>query len=135
MMRGEEAAEELQPWYKGYTGEITPAEGGAAQGYVVTGRYEVKDDDILEITELPIGKWTRDYKSFLEDLAGKEPPEITDIREYHAENRVHFVLEVPGLDKIAETEGGILKKFKLQSRISCRNMVAFSPIGKIVRYT
>lgn len=70
----------------------------------------------------------------MEELAGKDPPEILDIREYHAENRVHFVLEVPGLDKLARTEGGILKKFRLQGSISSRNMVAFSPAGKIVRY-
>lgn len=38
-------------------------------------------DDELEITELPIGKWTRDYKTFLEELMTKD--EIEDIREYH----------------------------------------------------
>lgn len=39
------------------------------------------DDDELEITELPIGKWTRDYKTFLEEMAQKD--EIDEIREYH----------------------------------------------------
>lgn len=36
---------------------------------------------MLEITELPIGTWTRNYKNFLEELDLKE--EIDDIREYH----------------------------------------------------
>jgi hypothetical protein len=35
----------------------------------------------LEITELPIGKWTRDYKNYLEELATAE--EIDEIREHH----------------------------------------------------
>ena len=35
----------------------------------------------LEITELPIGRWTRDYKNFLEELAQKD--EVDEIREYH----------------------------------------------------
>ena len=78
LMKGEQPTK-IHPWYKGYKGEITEAEGG--QGYIVTGQYEIKDDNILEITELPIGKWTRDYKNFLEELALKE--EISDIREYH----------------------------------------------------
>ena len=47
----------------------------------MTGVYRVLDDDELEITELPIGKWTRDYKTFLEELAVKE--EVEEIREYH----------------------------------------------------
>ena len=52
-------------------------------------------DDEVEITELPVGKWTRDYKNFLEELVVKE--EIEDIREYHQENRVHFILKIPKL--------------------------------------
>ena len=61
------------------------------------GVYRVTEEggDELEITELPIGKWTRDYKNFLEELATKD--EIEEIREYHQENRVHFILKVPKL--------------------------------------
>lgn len=48
---------------------------------MVKGVYKIISDDEIEITELPVGKWTRDYKNFLEELAQKE--EIEDIREYH----------------------------------------------------
>ena len=72
-----EAVQIMHPWYKGYTGMIEAAEGK----HFVTGVYNILDDDELEITELPIGKWTRDYKNFLEELAQKD--EIEDIREYH----------------------------------------------------
>lgn len=78
MMRGGEV-EPMDPWYKGYTGKIEKASNG--KGYLVTGQYEVLDGDILKITELPIGKWTRDYKNYLEELAQKD--EIEEIREYH----------------------------------------------------
>ena len=56
----------------------------------MTGTYNIPEDEdnILEITELPLGKWTRDYKNFLEEMASKD--EIEEIREYHQENRVHF---------------------------------------------
>lgn len=76
----------------------------------MTGVYNILEDDELEITELPIGKWTRDYKNFLEELAMKD--EIDEIREYHQENRVHFILKVPKLIEIERKEG-IVKKFKL----------------------
>jgi DNA topoisomerase-2 len=69
----------MHPWFKGYLGDIEEQVGG--KGYTCRGKYEVIGEDELEITELPIGKWTRDYKNFLEEMALKE--EIEDIREYH----------------------------------------------------
>jgi DNA topoisomerase-2 len=97
----------------------------------VTGVYNILEDDELEITELPIGKWTRDYKNFLEELAMKD--EIDEIREYHQENRVHFILKVPKLIEIERKEG-IVKKFKLQSSLAGTNYVLFDHDGKIGRY-
>ncbi len=54
------------------------------------------DEDHIEISELPIKKWTRDYKTFLEEqMSSKDgDPDIKDIREYHAGNRVHFVVQM-----------------------------------------
>jgi len=125
----EEKMEEIKPHYKGYTGDIEFHNGK----FIVTGKYEILDidDGQLEITELPIGKWTRDYKTFLEGLAQKD--EIEEIREYHKENRVHFVITVPKLAEIERKEG-ILSKFKLQNSISISNMVMFDAEGKLDRY-
>lgn len=69
----------LHPWFKGYQGEIEEQVGG--KSYICRGVYNILSEDELEIVELPIGKWTRDYKNFLEEMAVKE--EIEDIREYH----------------------------------------------------
>jgi DNA topoisomerase-2 len=87
------------------------------------GCYEVKDDTTVEITELPIGKWTRDYKTFLEELASKD--EIDEIREYHMENRVHFILTVPKLREL-ERSNGILKYFKLSGSLAATQYVLFN---------
>lgn len=51
---------ELVPWYKGFKGTIEPF--SKKQAFVVRGVYSVLDEDCLEITELPIKKWTKDYK-------------------------------------------------------------------------
>lgn len=75
----------------------------------------------MEITEIPIKKWTRDYKNFLEDLALKN--EILDIKEYHKENKVHFVVKMEGLGRLSDEE--IEKKFKLSTSLSCNNFVLF----------
>jgi len=95
MMKGQ-SYEQMFPWYKGFTGVIEQV-SPQARNFAVHGVYRVTEEggDELEITELPIGKWTRDYKNFLEELATKD--EIEEIREYHQENRVHFILKVPKL--------------------------------------
>ncbi len=80
---------------------------------------------------MPIGKWTRDYKTFLEELAAKD--EIEEIREYHQENRVHFILKIPKLQEIIQKEG-IEKRFKLSTTISTNNYVLFDFNGKIRRF-
>ena len=92
-----------------------------------------EESDELEITELPISKWTRDYKNFLEELAAKD--EIDEIREYHQENRVHFIIKVTKLQEIkASAIDAIEKKFKLSSSLSANNYVLFNHEGKICRY-
>ena len=68
----------MHPWYKGYTGDIEQESEGR---HIVTGKWNIVDDDELEITELPLGKWTKDYKEFLEKLINDG--KIEDIREYH----------------------------------------------------
>mmetsp|Transcript_48884 Transcript_48884/g.66571 ORF Transcript_48884/g.66571 Transcript_48884/m.66571 type:complete len:82 (+) Transcript_48884:2243-2488(+) len=79
------------------------------------GKYNVLDDDELEITELPVGTWTRVYKNYLEELAQKD--EVDEIREYHQENRVHFIITVKNLSELARNPAALIKKFKLQTNI------------------
>ena len=71
----------------------------------MTGNFEVMEDNQLRITELPIGKWTRDYKEMLEEMAQNEKEKIVEnIREYHQQNRVDFIVEVPKLNEMADDE-------------------------------
>jgi len=58
------------PWYRGYQGQIIPNQDKRKKGYVSTSNWRRVDDQTLEITELPIGVWTVDFKSHLESLSG-----------------------------------------------------------------
>ncbi len=118
----------MKPWYKGFQGEIEEISG---KGFSHSGIYDVLDENTLEITELPIQKWTRDFKNFLQELATKD--EIEEIREYHMENRVHFSLTVPRLKEL-EQKNEIEKMFKLQSSLPSTNYVLFTHEGKIKRF-
>lgn len=101
------------------------------KGYTVTGVCSKLSDTQLEITELPVGKWTRDYKTFLEELAQKE--ELDEIAEYHTENRVHFVVSSHKLVGV-NSHDELVRRFKLQSSLPATNFVLFSAEGKIVKY-
>lgn len=59
---------------------------------------------------------------------------MDEIREYHQENRVHFVVKVPRLKAIMKNQGGIPKFFKLTGSISSSNYVLFDEEGRLGRY-
>ena len=60
---------------------------------------------------------------------------IEEIREYHKDNSVKFVLTVPNLIEIMQSDGGIEKKFKLTAPMSANNMVLFDDKGRIKRFS
>lgn len=79
-------------------------------------------DTSLEITELPVRKWTQDYKEFLEGLIKPkdkaEAPLIVEYKDHTTDTTVHFTLELTP-DKLAEcTAGGLDNKFKLSTKFS-----------------
>lgn len=63
MMKGEDPVR-MTPWFRGFKGTI---ERTAEDKYKVTGVLNKIDDTTVEITELPIRRWTQDYKEMLEE--------------------------------------------------------------------
>merc|ERR1719149_163603 len=134
--------EPLTPWFRSYKGSIVAVP--AAPPATSSGRYEVsgvatkRGRTRLEITELPVRRWTQDYKEWLLEQLPKNDDErraqITEVREYHTENSVHFVLSLTP-DKLTEADRrGLQKVFHLRSSLSTTNMVLFDPNGKIKKY-
>lgn len=61
LMEGEEMVP-MTPWWRGFKGEIKP---NGKSRYDVTGVVRKVNETTVEILELPIGKWTQNYKSEL----------------------------------------------------------------------
>lgn len=61
---------------------------------------------------------------------------IYDVREYHSEKKVHFVVRMDGnkLKDAAQSEGGIDGAMRLKASINETNMVLFDADGKIHKY-
>ena len=60
--------------------------------FITTGVYKRVNDTTMEITELPIGKWTQPYKEFLETLM--ESNEIIDYKNNCDDTTVFFKIIV-----------------------------------------
>lgn len=132
LLDGEEP-KPMKPWYKNFRGTIE----GFSDKYVISGEAAILPGDKVEITELPIGTWTQNYKeNVLEPLLGtdKVKPVISEYREYNTDTTVRFVVTLlPG--KLAEVESeGVHKVFKLQSTISMTCMNAFDKNGCLHKY-
>ncbi|MED6157403.1 DNA topoisomerase 2 [Stylosanthes scabra] len=135
MLSGE-AMLPMDPWYRGFHGVIEKS--AKEGGYIVNGMIEEINEQVFRITELPIRRWTQDYKQFLESITDGSPnvkdPLIEDFRQNGDDAIVDIEIRLK-LDKIAMImQEGLLKKFKLTSTISTSNMHLFDADGKIKKY-
>jgi DNA topoisomerase-2 len=112
----------MTPWYKGFKGTIEEGENGS---YITHGVIKKINKIKAEITELPIGKWTQDYKEFLDKLEEKE--EIERYENHSNDLEVKFIVH-GDTNKLNE------KHLKLTSSLSTRNMHLFDENGHIKKY-
>jgi DNA topoisomerase-2 len=65
VLRNETPDIDFIPYYQGFTGSV---ERIAPKKYIIKGRWRLLDYRTIQITELPVGTWTVDYKNYLESL-------------------------------------------------------------------
>ena len=120
------------PYYLGFKGTIEKAEKNS---YISKGVYRWLDDQTVEITELPIGTWTEDYKDFLETMITSGLNNLKYIENHYTSKNVRFVLHFNTSVK-AKIEGKFETLFKLASskNLSINNIHLFSCEGAIQRY-
>ena len=69
-MMDDKPLEKMIPWFRGFKGSVDfkGINDYGSEQYINKGTYKLIDDTTVLINELPIGKWTDDYKIFLESL-------------------------------------------------------------------
>lgn len=67
---------------------------GEPRGFDTVGKVAMRSDGIT-INELPLGRWTSSYKSFLLKAMSEGKAFWKDFAEFHTERTVHFALSVP----------------------------------------
>jgi DNA topoisomerase-2 len=130
--------QELIPWYKNFTGQIKLLDNDRARG-IINGVCAKLDETSIEITDLPIGTWTQQYKenvleTMLHPKRNDIAPSILDYKEYHTDTTVRFVVKFSQAQFAKFSESGLHKNFRLQETFKLTNMVLFDHNGILRRY-
>lgn len=138
LLAGQEM-EPMHPWYKGFKGSIEcSATKDSGFTYTITGAIDQIDETTIKISELPVRKWTQDYKEFLDVMMTpsdkNKEPFIKDFREHNTDTKVHFELSLSEENMAIALAEGLVKKFKLTTTISTSNMHLFDNKGIIKKY-
>lgn len=141
----------LKPWWQGFKGDVVSGGEGC---WITKGKYTLQPESkTITITELPVGVWTKDYKTFLDEMCtvdkakdgGKAmeyafgddgQPILKSFDDLYTDEEVKFVLyfDQDGYEELKAHPEEFEKRFRLTSSWRTTNMVAFDASSKITRY-
>jgi DNA topoisomerase-2 len=111
----------MRPWFRGFKGVVHKEE----DTWMMEGVWNWSGRNIV-VTELPPGRWTQDYKEYLDGLVEKKL--IGGYVNNSTTEDVHFeIMDYAGKD--------LLKDLKLRKTFRVSNMHLFHPTKGIHKYT
>ena len=134
-LNGDASVEPINPWYRGFTGCFKRDPASRGQTFRVYGHCQWVDSATLVIDELPVGRWTQDYKLFLCELL-QQGKLISGFRENHTDTEVSFTVSVKeeAAKELLTNEEECMRAFKLVSTLSTSNFFLFNAEGHIQHY-
>jgi DNA topoisomerase-2 len=121
--------QELQimlPWYRGFTGSVRRI---AANQWMTKGKYRVIDATTVEITELPIGYWTQDFKTILDMYEAGYKTGCDATSDKKKVKTPAAEAKKPKWAQFADANGKLIKSYKNESSESqVRFIIIFDPI-------
>jgi DNA topoisomerase-2 len=123
----------LQPWVRGFDGSMK----SYGKNFVSVGNVRKLTATTVEISELPIGKWTNEYKKKVLNKLIEQRGGVSRFTEDHTTTGVRFVVHCSSklVTTLEGKPGAMEKYFKLTTGISMNNMHAFNSKGIIEKYT
>lgn len=135
-MLNNEEMKPMVPYYKGFKG--TNSNG------VSKGVYKRSGTTKVEVTELPVGYWTEDFKLFLESFIDKNPKILKDYDSHYTEKDVKFVLTFCSSSIVDDmftydnekglTKFDVLFKMTTTRPLNTSNMHLYTVDGNIKKY-
>jgi DNA topoisomerase-2 len=129
----------MNPSYNNHMGSIYALD---SHHYISKGKYAITDK-MLEITELPVGIWSNDYKNFLEELVYGGSRLFSNLENFCTESKVHFVLKIVDKSKVQQMHSepsqiqsvnNLEKYLKLIKPISLTNMYLYNSVGYLNKF-
>jgi DNA topoisomerase-2 len=136
----------LVPYYDGFKGKIESVD---RHKYLISGNYEIIKDDIIRVTELPVGMWTQDFKDHLETLmettdkkGKKKTPLVKDYNDMSTDTVVDFTITLQKgminkmLSKTSNAYGtnDLENKLKLITTKSTSNLHLFDHMQRMRKF-
>jgi DNA topoisomerase-2 len=133
------------PYFEGFQGTVTSIE---SQKYLIKGVYETVNENTILIRELPIGTWTMNYISFLEELIDPTDKNkknsgsiVKDFTNMSTESLVHITIilekgKKQELESVVDAFGinGLEKALKLTTTVGTTNMNMFNSLKQLHKY-
>ena len=114
LMKGEEIVN-MNPWYRGFTGNIVRI---SPNKWLTKGVYRIISNNTLEISELPIGYWTSDFKELL-DMYEKgykaDLPSGSGRKSASTSGEKAASAKLPKWAEFTEDDGKLIKSYKNES--------------------
>jgi len=139
----------LKPWWYGFKGAVLPADSEGS--WITKGVYTFSDSHkSITITELPVGTWTKDYKTFLDTFCTASSKEemptafgsdgqaiLKSFDDLYTDEDVKFTLFLSEdyYEDCKAHPADFEKRFRLTGMWRTTNMVAFDAEMKIVKYS
>ena len=120
ILEGEDLIE-MKPWFRGFKGRVYKDDAGL---WITEGIYR-DTGSRLKVTELPPGRWTQDYKEYLDTLVEKKM--INSYTNNSTTEDVDF--EIFGY-----TGKDLMKDLKMRKTFHTSNMHLFHPTRGIHKY-
>ena len=132
----------INPHYNNFKGTIIKID---EMNYITKGLYKLnKHENKLEITELPIGKWTDDYIKFIQENIQKDEKNnfITDYENHSTDSEIHIICKVTDefifdFEHSSPDENGtnyVEKHMKLTSNKSLTNLHLYNKGNQIQKF-
>lgn len=116
---------EMTPWFRGFKGRVYKDEGGGGGTWTTDGIWSENGSKIV-VSELPPGRWTQDYKEYLDGLVEKK--KIDSYTNNSTTEDVKFEI-------VGYTGKDLIKDLKLRKTFHVSNMHLFHPTKGIYKYS
>ena len=130
----------IEPYYEGFKGKISPM---GEKKWSFQGNYKIIDENTVQVTELPIGMWTQQFKEHLEKLMESTKTKKALVKSYtdmSTDVDVDFTIKLANgklnrlLKSIVDHSNKFEKTFKMITTKTTTNQYLFDENGQIKKY-